>query len=393
MDTLTALIARTHAAACLECGKCTAVCPLARHDEAFSPRRLVEELVQGRPAEALRSLSLWSCLTCRACQERCPQGVDYGALIRGARALARREGERPPCSHGGLLQTVMRLQASPGHAQKRLEWLQEDLEVSSEGETLYFVGCLPYFQVIFSELEVPALEIARSVVRLLNAAGEHPQVRAEERCCGHDLLWEGDVESFRRLAEQNRDMVQQSGARRIVTACPECAYTLAVDYPALGYGLGVEVLHLSQWLAQALREGRLHLQRGERRLTYQDPCRLSRYLGEVEAPRQVLAALGEVVELEGSGRLAVCCGGSWTECGAANRALQVERLDQAGRNGADLLVTACIKCQFHFRCAQKTAGLGEGAGRTEVQDLALLAAQGLGNPGWAPAAASSYRVP
>lgn len=376
MDTLTTLIARTHAAACLECGKCTALCPLARHDGTFSPRRLVEELVQGRPSEALHHPRLWSCLTCRACQERCPQGVDYCALIRGARALARREGERAPCSHGGLLQTVMRLQADPAHTPRRLEWLQEGLEVSSDGETLYFVGCLPYFQVIFAELEVPALEIARSVVRLLNAAGERPQVRAEERCCGHDLLWEGDVENFCRLAEQNRDMVRKSGARRIVTACPECAYTLAVDYPALGHGLGVEVLHLSQWLVRALEEGRLHLRRGERRLAYQDPCRLSRYLEEVEAPRRVLAALGEVVEMEGGGRSSACCGGSWTDCGAVNRVLQMERLSQAGRGDADLLVTACVKCQVHLRCAQKTAGLSEEE-KIEVQDLALLAAQGL----------------
>lgn len=373
MDTLTTLIARTHAAACLECGKCTALCPLARHDGDFSPRRLVEEMVQGRPSEALHNPRLWSCLTCRTCQERCPQGVDYCALIRGARVLARREGEKVPCSHGGLLQTVMRLQAKLACTPQRLGWLQEGLEVSSEGETLYFVGCLPYFQVIFTDLSLPALEIARSVVRLLNAAGERPQVRAEERCCGHDLLWEGDMENFGRLAEQNRAMVQRSGARRIVTACPECAYTLAVDYPALGYGLGVEVMHLSQWLAQALREGRLHLKRGERRLTYQDPCRLSRYLGEVEAPRRVLAALGEVVEMEESGRLSPCCGGSWTDCGVVNRALQTERLAQAGRSGADLLVTACVKCQIHFRCAQKTADMGEG--QMEVQDLALLAAQ------------------
>lgn len=376
MDALRTLIAQTHAAACLECGKCTAVCPLARYDGNFSPRRLVEEMVLGRPAEAFHSPDLWSCLTCRACQERCPQGVEYCTLIRGARALARREGERAPCSHGGLLQTVMRLQADPRHAPKRLEWLQEGLEVSSDGETLYFVGCLPCFQAIFSDLGIPALEIARSVVRLLNAAGERPQVRAEERCCGHDLLWEGDVENFRRLAEQNRAMVQASGARRIVTACPECAYTLAVDYPALGYGLGVEVLHLSQWLDRALQEGRLRLRRGERRLTYQDPCRLGRFLGEVEAPRRVLSALGEVVELERNGRLALCCGGSWTDCGAANRALQVERLAQAGRSGADLLVTACVKCQIHLRCAQETAGLGE-EGRMEMQDLALLAAQGI----------------
>jgi heterodisulfide reductase subunit D len=371
------IIAQTHAAACLECGKCTAVCVVARRDPAFSPRRLVEEIVQGRPLEARHNHALWACLTCRACQERCPQGVDFIGFVRGVRALARREGDIVPCSHGGLLQTVMRLMADPEHKPERLGWLQEGLEVSTDGETLYFVGCLPYFEVVFASQGLPAAEIARSVVRLLNAAGEHPQVLAEERCCGHDLLWEGDTETFRRLAEQNCVAIRGSGARRIVTACPECARTLTLDYPALGYDLGVEVLHLSQWLARALAEGKLHLRQEERRLTYQDPCRLGRHLGEYQAPRTVLAALGELVEMEPSGRLAQCCGTSaWTACGAVNKDLQVERLRQARASGADLLVTACVKCQIHFRCVLSTAGVDEDA-RIEVIDLAQLAAQGL----------------
>jgi len=377
MQPLQAIIARTHAAACLECGKCTAVCPVARRDGTFSPRRLVEEIIQGRPLHGLDSGALWACLTCRVCHERCPMGVDYIGFIRGVRALARREGEVPPFSHGGILQTAMRLMVGEGLSPDRLGWLEEGLETSPDGEILYFVGCLPYFQVVFSELEVPALEIARSVVRLLNAAGERPQVLAEERCCGHDLLWEGDEDSFRRLAEINHALIRGSGVKRIVTACPECARTLALDYPAFGYDLGVEVQHLSQWLAQALEEGRLHLNRGECRLTYQDPCRLGRHLGEYEAPRQVLAALGEVVEMDPSGRLAQCCGTSaWTACGAVNRELQDERLRQARATGADLLVTACVKCQIHFRCAQGGTDAGEGI-QIEVTDLARLAAEGL----------------
>lgn len=376
-ENLREIIARTHAAACLECGKCTAVCVVAHHDPDFSPRRLVEAIIQGRPQEARRNHALWACLTCAACQERCPQGVDYCAFVRGVRALVRREGDLVPCSHGGLLQTVMRLMADPVHWPDRLGWLQEGLQTSTDGEVLYFVGCLPYFEVVFSSQGVAAAEIARSVVRLLNASGERPQVLADERCCGHDLLWEGDVETFRRLAEQNQRLIRASQAKRIVTACPECARTLALDYPAFGYDLGVEVLHLSQWLARALKEGRLTLARREQRLTYQDPCRLGRHLGEYEAPRAVLAALGELVEMEPSGRLAQCCGTSaWTACGAVNKALQVERLEHARATGADLLVTACVKCQIHFRCVLSTAGVDEGS-RIEVVDLAQVAAQGL----------------
>ncbi len=377
MDTVAAIVAQTRAWACLECGKCTAVCPVARQDGVFSPRRLVEEVIQGRPAEVVGNPSLWACLTCRVCHERCPAGVDYVRFVQQVRVLARGEGVLSPCSHGGLLQTVMRLTAEPQRTPNRLGWLGDGLETSPDGETLYFVGCAPYFQVAFADLNVPLLETARGVVRLLNTAGERPQVPADERCCGHDLLWEGDEEAFRRLAEQNLRLIRESGARRIVTACPECARTLALDYPALGYDLGVEVLHISRWLAGALAEGRLQLRGEGKRLTYQDPCRLGRHLGEYQAPRQVLAALGEVVEMERSGRLAQCCGTSaWTACGAVNKALQVGRLRQARAVGADLLVTACPKCQVHFACAMDDPDVDEET-RIEVVDLVHLAVQGL----------------
>jgi Fe-S oxidoreductase len=271
----------------------------------------------------------------------------------------------------------MRLTADPALTPDRLGWLTDDLESSPDGETLYFVGCLPYFEVAFAQLEVPALEIARSVVRLMNAGGERPQVLAEERCCGHDLLWGGDEDSFLRLAELNAEAIRSSGARRVVSACPECVRTLAVDYPAFGLDLGVEVVHISQWLAQALEEGRLALELGEQRLTFQDPCRLGRHMGEYDAPRTVLAALGEVVEMPRSGRLAQCCGTSaWTACGAANKALQGEVLRQARASGADRLVTACVKCQIHFRCTLDDPDVEDG--RIEVVDLAQLAAEGLG---------------
>ncbi|MBN1485892.1 MAG: (Fe-S)-binding protein [Chloroflexia bacterium] len=377
MNSIRTISSQTRAVACLECGKCTAVCPVARRDPAFSPRRLVEEVIQGRPGETLHNPALWECLTCRACHERCPMGVDYISFVRDVRALAREDAVEAPCSHGGLLQTLMRLTAEPARRPNRLGWLDDNLEISEDGETLYFVGCTPFFEVAFADLEVPALETARSVVRLLNAAGERPQVLAEERCCGHDLLWEGDVESFERLAEANQALIRESGVKRIVSACPEGVRTLAVDYPAHGYDLGVEVLHISQWLAEALRQGRLALRPQERRLTYQDPCRLGRHLGEYEAPRTVLGALGDLVEMERSGRLAQCCGTScWTACGAVNKQLQLDRLRQARATGADLLVTACLKCQIHFLCAMDDPDVEEGE-RIEVIDLAQLAARGL----------------
>jgi len=113
-------------------------------------------------------------------------------------------------------------------------------------------------------------------------------------------------------------------------------------------------------------------------VTYQDPCRLGRYLGVYDAPRQVMRTLGvEIVEMAHAGKEATCCGTSgWTNCGATSKAIQVERLREARATGAEVLVTACAKCQIHFLCAMDDPRLGAGIAMP-VRDLVTLVADAL----------------
>jgi heterodisulfide reductase subunit D len=252
--------------------------------------------------------------------------------------------------------------------------------VSDDSDTLYFVGCAPYYGALFKPLGVDGDGIARSTVRALNALGIEPQVLADERCCGHDLLWEGDVEGFQTLAGLNAALIRQSGVRRIVTACPECARALKVDYPAHGIRLDVEILHLAELLA-SMGESPLRVPNPEStnlRVTYQDPCRLGRHMGVYDAPRQVIERLGlELVEMQRHGRNALCCGtNGWTHCAIANKGIQVDRLREAQSTGAELLVTACIKCQIHFKCALQDQQLWDEIA-IEIVDLATLVAERL----------------
>ena len=387
MEVIQQIIKRTKAYYCLECGKCTSVCPISRRDLAYSPRLTVERTIWGEGEELLTDVLLWSCLTCQQCSERCPSAVHYVEFIRDLRALARGAGQEGLCSHGEAIQTWMRLMASPELKQNRLEWLDEDLKVSNDSDTVYFVGCLPYYDVLFNKIGAQGVEIVRSAVRVLNYLGIEPIVLENERCCGHDLLWEGDVANFRKLAELNAAMLRQTGAKRIVTTCPECARTLKVDYPAYASArlspsvgdLGMEVMHITELLAQRLAEGKSRITPHASRITtYHDPCRLGRHLGVYDAPRQVIEALGlELVEMEHSGKNALCCGTScWTNCGAINKQIQVDRLREAKATGAELLVTTCAKCQIHFKCALDDHGLGEEAGM-EIRDLVTLVDEAL----------------
>jgi heterodisulfide reductase subunit D len=369
---------------CLECGKCTAICPIARHDGGFSPRVTVGRALMRHDEALLRDDRLWTCLNCLQCSQVCPAAVDYSSLTTAVRAEARRLGQAALCTHGETIHVWMRMMMRPELEQNRLGWLAPNLKyqisnIKSQGaalhaphSTLYFTGCAPHYDVLFAPLGVKGRQVAQASVRILNALGIEPLVLADERCCGHDLLWEGDIEGFLKLAQLNAERIRASGVRRIVSSCPECVRALKIDYPAHGVQLNVEVVHLSELLANT--QYPISKIKG-RTVTFHDPCRLGRHLGVYDAPRKVLEGLGyQVVEMRHARRNATCCGtNGWTHCGAANKAIQVQRLREAKATGADVMVTACLKCQIHFRCALMDEQLKDEIG-IEMVDLATLVA-------------------
>jgi len=104
----------------------------------------------------------------------------------------------------------------------------------------------------------------------------------------------------------------------------------------------------------------------------------------------VLAAIPgvELVEMEHNAADAICCGvSSWVSCGATAKSIQMARLAEAKATGADMLVTACPKCQIHFKCALSGKVPGNrDAVDIPIEDLTTLVAQALGVDGGTPAA-------
>ncbi len=76
---------------CVECGKCTAVCPMAEMypgiSPDLSPRGIVQQALRGR--EILKDRAVWCCTQCQACAKTCPAGVDCCDLVNRLRPLAR----------------------------------------------------------------------------------------------------------------------------------------------------------------------------------------------------------------------------------------------------------------------------------------------------------------
>ncbi|MCK5291901.1 MAG: hydrogenase iron-sulfur subunit [Thermoplasmata archaeon] len=349
------LIQDTGAFDCVECGKCTSVCSVANNDPEFAPRLIVVKALEGIGAELAREKDIWSCTSCGECSAMCPYKVDYAEFIRGLRVESAMLGTVPICSQGGLLHSMMRIMANSDFEQNRLEWVDEELQIADTGDVFYFTGCQPQLDAIFQNRELNLTDIGRSAVKIMNKAGVVPVVSNNEKCCGHDLNWIGDEANVELLMNHNLDLIRKSGAKTVVYTCAECYRTFNIDYQAMAGDLEFRMVHMTEYLNELIDAGKLKFKEGtDLKVTYHEPCRLSRHCGIYDAPRDALAKINgiDLIEMERIRDKAACCGVSaWLNCDGTAKKLQIERMIEAKRTGADAVLTNCPKCYIHLDCS------------------------------------------
>lgn len=77
---------------CMKCGKCSATCP-AYDEMDYHPHQFVDMVDRGQIGKLLESKSIYTCLSCFACVERCPRTVEPAKLIEAVRlAVIRQQG-------------------------------------------------------------------------------------------------------------------------------------------------------------------------------------------------------------------------------------------------------------------------------------------------------------
>ncbi|MBL7203928.1 MAG: hydrogenase iron-sulfur subunit [Desulfobacteraceae bacterium] len=363
--------------ACQDCGKCSSACPLTLAGKPFSPRAMANAVIAGDIDSPSVQEDVWSCLTCGLCYDRCPPAVDFSGFIRDLRDILVRSGSDRHASHGGFFHSLMRTMTSKDLEVKQWEWLPGDVRTDPDSKTLFFGGCAPYFDIFFrTYLGVQTRDILVDSLRLLNFFDIHPALLKNERCCGHDLLWSGDRANFLRLATLNAEAMNDLGIEEIITACPECYRTLSRDYPEQGIDLNCKVTHIFDLLEKEIDKGAVGFKKFDKKLTFQDPCRLSRFENRPDLPRKLINRLNPASfnEMQDSGTSAICCGNSaWTGCDSFSKVLQVKRIRQAHDTGSDLLITACPKCQIHLRCSMEDPFLGEELNMDMLDLTSLLA--------------------
>ena len=374
--TIDAVIKKTNAHYCLECGICTGSCPISRINPKYSPRLFVEKSLLISEEELIRDDDLWTCLTCGACSARCPSLVDYNDFMFQMRQLAIEIDNRGVCTHAGTIQAVSALQTKK-FVKKDLSWIPKELKTKQKGDVLFFVGCTPYYQIIFNNIKADSLNASKSTIKILNKFGIEPVVSQDERCCGHDSYWTGELEKFKTLAKSNLEMIKNSGAKQVIFSCAEGYSTFKTLYPQFFGKLKFDVLHISQFIAEKLDSEEITFNEANEKITFHDPCRLGRFEKEFDAPRKVLSVIPglEILEMERNRENGMCCGSStWMNCTQVNKKIQVDRLKEAEKTGASTLVTACPKCKIHLNCTMNDNGFDF---KIKIKDLATLVAEAI----------------
>jgi Fe-S oxidoreductase len=351
---------------------------------------------------------VYRCTACGACDSSCKYNSDLEVLwsIYSIRARLVGMGHFLP-EHSMIIDslrkednTMMEPKADRGSWAEGLD--VKDLSKGERAEVVYHAGCLCSY-----DPELAAT--ARDAVSLLKEAGVDVGIRgAQESCCGSSALQMGFQGEFIKFAQSNIDDWNAAGVKRVVTTCG-CGFgVMKSAYPLLGKEMKFEVFHITEFLDELIKTGKLKLTKEfAARVTYHDPCNLGRkseeyvpwkgvekkvlgqfilrepekvvhrgWDGVYEPPREIIRSVPglELVEMERIREYSWCCGAG----GGVKQAMDdfamwtaSERIEEAKSVGAEALVTACPWCERNFKDAIEESG--DGFKVYDIVDLVMQA--------------------
>lgn len=389
--------------ACVECGRCTNMCPATGTGKMLSPMDLIIKLrdhltnkgaaitskspwvpafafqntmgnqlalqsLQKGTGEAAAALDynpsligeviseeeIWACTTCRNCEDQCPVMNEHvDKIIDLRRYLVLTEGKMNPDAQRAM-QNIER-QGNPwGLNRKDKEnWRKsrEDVyvptvkELKKQGEEfeyLFWVGSMGSF-------DNRSQKIALSFAKLLNEAGVKFAILGnKEKNSGDTPRRLGNEFLFQELAASNIAEFEKYNVKKIVTIDPHAYNIFKNEYP--DFGFEAEVYHHTELLAKLLKEKKLVPKyEVNETITFHDSCYLGRYNEIYDPPREILASIPgvKVVEMERNRETGMCCGAGgglmWMEEDTGVR-VNVARTEQALAVNPSVISSGCPYC-------------------------------------------------
>jgi Fe-S oxidoreductase len=371
--------------ACVECGRCTSMCPASVTGKTLSPMELMKKMrdhltekgaaitsqtpwmpsfaFPGHEAAAtseavtanligdvITEEELWACTTCRNCEDQCPVANEHvEKIIDMRRFLVLTEGKMPH-EATRYFQNIER-QSNPWglNRRERIKWRESrddvnvpTVEETEEFEYLFFVGSMGSY-------DNRSQKIAQSFAKILNLAGVKFAILGdEERNSGDTARRLGNEFLFQQLCQENIANFQANNVKKIVTIDPHAYNTFKHEYPE--FGLEAEVYHHTEVIHKLIKEGRIKPTREvNETIVYHDSCYIGRYNGIYNIPREILKSIPgvKVAEMERNRENSMCCGAGggmmWLEETQGKR-INIERTEHALRLNPTVIGSNCPYC-------------------------------------------------
>ena len=411
--------------ACVECGRCTNMCPATGTGKMLSPMDLITKLrdnltntgalvtkqkpwvptfafnntkgnqiafaagLEGATMDDIYSPSLigdviteeeiWACTTCRNCEDQCPVMNEHvDKIIDLRRYLVMTEGKMDPDAQRAM--TNIERQGNPwGLNRKEKEnWrdarpdlhiptVKELKKADEEFEYLFWVGSMGAF-------DSRSQKIALSFAHLMNEAGVKFAILGnKEKNSGDTPRRLGNEFLFQELATSNIEEFEKAGVTKIVTIDPHAYNIFKNEYP--DFGFKAEVLHHTEMLYDLVMAGKLKAVHPiNETITFHDSCYLGRYNDVYDAPREILRSIPGVnlVEMKRNRQDGMCCGAGgglmWMEEDSGTR-INVARTEQAMEVSPGIISSGCPYCLTMLSDGTKAIEVEEEVGTYDIAEL------------------------
>ena len=414
--------------ACVECGRCTNMCPATGTGKILSPMDLILKMrdhltekgavvtskapwvptyafsktkgnqlammaagqggaeaaatAEYNPAligDVITEEEIWACTTCRNCEDQCPVMNEHvDKIIDLRRFLVLTEGKMDADAQRAM--TNIERQGNPWglNRKEREEWrhVREDVhiptvkEVSKAGETfeyLFWVGSMGSY-------DNRSQKIALSFAKLLNEAGVSFAILGnKEKNSGDTPRRLGNEFLFQELASKNIAEFEKNEIKKIVTIDPHAYNIFKNEYS--DFGFEGEVYHHTELLAMLVKEGKLTPKHAvNEKITFHDSCYLGRYNEVYSPPREILKAIPGVslIEMDRNRENGMCCGAGgglmWTEETTGQR-INVARTEQALAVNPSIISSGCPYCLTMLSDGTKAKEVEEKVHTYDVAEL------------------------
>jgi Fe-S oxidoreductase len=381
---------------CTECGRCSSHCPATLTGKPLAPRQLLlnlrdylyetqDELIAKRVAatkleegaelpevgknvvgdeSVIHDEVLWSCNTCRACEEACPVMIEYVDKIVDMRRHLVQEEARFPAELTRVFKG-METQSNPWGlgSEKRDAWA-EGMDVKRmadhpDAEYLYYVGCSGAFDDRNKKTTV-------AFTKILQRAGvDFAIFGKDELCTGDSARRLGNEYLYQQMAQRLVEQLNGANVKKVIVNCPHCFNAIKNELPQ--FGGTYEVTHAAELVQQLLKDGKIQVKQNglaNQAVTYHDSCYYGRFNNEYDSQREIIKAVtGKMPnEMERHGRASMCCGAGggrmWIEEDADKR-VNLMRTEQALETNPQVVAVSCPFCM---------AMIGDGLKAKDVED-------------------------